>query len=288
MDSSALTRAVRIGFVCSLVLLPALLVAFAAHGSAGTVSHALHLLFAASVAVELMALVVVVVVCRAHEPGEPIRRTWILLAACLAVRLLAELRLGTLYLGWGPEGGSGLYVFYVIGLRYLYTASDLLFAAGLVSAMLSYRATGLPFGATWREGVYLAGILALPVLAFLLSPTMNAWFLPEAGDQVKIFRFTQVCVGSAVACLCVVLRRFALQMGAGALGRVWTAVWIGGLAHVASFLVFALMEAVWPESAELFEQYALWIYAGCWLVASAQQREIALLARRPQEEAEKE
>ena len=86
-------------------------------------------LFAATLVVEILALVFVLR-GRAHlQPSDEGRRTWTLLAAALSARLLAELRVGLLYLDAVPgfiADRPALMDLFVYVLRYLYTLADLL------------------------------------------------------------------------------------------------------------------------------------------------------------------
>ena len=261
-------------FLASLVVWPAIFLAVLLGRPAGVAPVVFHTAFGATVAVEIAALAYAVRLWRGFVPDEPNRRLWALFAGCLALRCLAELRLWSLHLGLVHPTGVA-YAVYVVGLRYVFTASDVLFGAGLVVALRTYRATGLPFRLRARDFVLMAAMLALPAAGILVSPKLNAWFLPEAGNQVRTFRFVQICVNTAVAALCIAVRRFAADLGGGVLARMWTYVWIAGVAHAASFLVFAGLSLWWPPGADLFEQYLLWVYGACWLLATLRQRVLA-------------
>jgi hypothetical protein len=49
---------------------------------------------------------------------------------------------------------------------------------------------------------------------------------------------------------------------------------IAGIARDASFLVLALLASWWRPGAGFVEQYLLWIFACCWLLAAVYQQEV--------------
>jgi hypothetical protein len=63
-------------------------------------------------------------------------------------------------------------------------------------------------------------------------------------------------------------------MGGGAVASVWNTVVAAGIARDASFLALALLSKWWEPGARFTEQYLLWIFAGCWLIAALRQREV--------------
>jgi hypothetical protein len=49
---------------------------------------------------------------------------------------------------------------------------------------------------------------------------------------------------------------------------------IAGISRDASFLALALMSSWWRPGASFVEQYLLWIFGCCWLMAAIYQREV--------------
>jgi len=237
-------------------------------------------LFLATLGVELAALGLAFAVRARFQPSEPNRRIWTLFAVFLVVRLLAQLRLASLYFDLVPgfvTGSPALFLFYTAGLRYLYTLSDLAFAAALGVAIHAWRATGLPFRVLGRDFALMALVGGLAVATWALAG--NLTFLSEefrnvAARQMQIFRLVAVSLGTLVACLCLAVRRFAVQMGGGALAGVWSAVVVAGIAHAASFLALGALSQRWQTGAEFFEQLCLFVFAASFLLAILRQREL--------------
>jgi hypothetical protein len=227
-------------------------------------------LFAATALVEVVAFIGAVRLRRRFDPSESAGLVWLFIALFLGIRLLAEARLATLYLGLADgwqTSAPGLHFFYTAGLRYLYTASDVLFGAALLVMLRTFRQSGLPFEARARDYVYVALLCLLPVGAVLLRHNLTASAMPVASGALQIFRVVATVAGTIVAGLCVIVRRYAVQLAGGLLGQVWSAVVVAGIAHAASFIVFAALSSRWPGVAELGEQLFLWIFAIAWLVA---------------------
>jgi hypothetical protein len=264
-------------FLVSLFLLP---VAFAALVLAGLVDAervAGRILFGPTVLLEALTLVFALVIRSHLEPSEPVRRTWTLVVIYLSFLLVVELRLASIYLGWVPgfvEKSETLNAFYNDGLRYLYILADLFFVAALVSSIRSFKSTGLPFAVIGRDFVYMVLLCVLPVAAYLLHENMAHDKFNFSGRALMIFRMASVGTGTVIACLCIVVRRYAIQMGSGALAGVWNAIVLAGIASAVSFIAFALLSVRWMNGAEFFEQYFLWIYAGCFLVAVMRQKDL--------------
>jgi hypothetical protein len=68
-------------------------------------------------------------------------------------------------------------------------------------------------------------------------------------------------------------------MGGGAVARVSNSVVVAGIARDASFLVLAVVSKFWKPGAEFGEQYLLWIFACCWVLAALYQQEVIPQAR---------
>lgn len=267
----------KVVFLVSLLAWPA---AFAAGLAADFAVEITRACFVLTLPVEAAALVLVFGVRRRFGPGEPGRRVWTLFAGFAVLRMLAQLRLLTLYFGWVPQlvaGNQGLYVFYIAGLRFLYTASDLLFAAALVASIRNVKSTGLPFATEKRDYGWIGLICVLPAGALILHQYMavDTVIGTGAGLPLMIFRLVAVVLGTVIACLCIVVRRYAVQMGGGAVAGVWNMLVLAGISHTASFVAFALLAALWPRGADVFEQWFLWIFACTWLLAVLRQRSLS-------------
>lgn len=267
------TRA-KMVFVVSLLAWPA---AFAAGLATDFAKEITRVCFVLTLPVEAAALILVFGVRRRFAPGEPGRLVWSLFTGFAVLRMLAQLRLLTLYFGWVPEvigAHNGLYMFYIAGLRFLYTASDFLFAAALVASIRNIKSTGLPFATEKRDYGWMALVCVLPAGALILHQYMavDTVIGTGAGLPLMIFRLVAVALGTIIACLCIVVRRYAVQMGGGALAGVWNMLVLAGISHTASFVAFALLAALWPRGADVSEQFFLWIFACAWLLAVLRQR----------------
>ena len=113
-------------------------------------------LFFATLTVELAVVVVVFLGRRRLIPGDPGRRAWTWIGVALVLRLLAELRLATLYLSVVPDFIAGdplLLDIYVLGLRYLYALSDLALLPALLAIRRGLQSTGLDFHLRPRDAL---------------------------------------------------------------------------------------------------------------------------------------
>jgi hypothetical protein len=205
----------------------------------------------------------------------------------MVVRMIAELRLVTLTFDIIAvprpidSASPGLF-FYVIGLRYLYTASDLLFIAALATTARAYKSTGLRFGLIKQDYLYSLLVWTIPVVTYIFRGNLKLTGLTAPDQYIPVYRLVAVFVGAVIVSLCVMVRRYAMQMGGGAVAKVWNTVVIAGISRGASFLALALMSRWWDIGARFFEQYLLFIFAGCWLLAALYQQEVLLgLAKKP-------
>jgi hypothetical protein len=144
----------------------------------------------------------------------------------------------------------------------------------LAAAISAYKSTGLQFEILKRDYLYMGLLWSLPFLTFLFRGNLDLGGLLKTDDTIAAYRMVAVCVGAMIASLCIVVRRYAIQMGGGAVARVWNTVVIAGTARAASFLVLALMSKWWEPGAKFIEQYLLWVFACCWLIAALYQQEI--------------
>ena len=236
-------------------------------------------LFVATLLLQLVALGLAFWVRGRFEPGETNRILWTLVLAFLAVRVLAESRLLTLYFDWIPvfiDGSPTLRRVYVDVLRFLYTLSDLFLIAALVVAIRLYRAVGLAFSILPRDLIYI-GVVALAAgIVFVVRENMVFTFTATPAS-VQSYRVIAAALATVVVCLCLIIRRFVLQTGGGVLARVWTAIILAGVARALSFVTIALVSAHATIIAEFVEQAFLWVFASAWLVALSRQRELLSL-----------
>ena len=266
-----------------LVLLFSLLIAAAVYAvvamvngpeSGSSVSKAL---FGLTVVVEIIALVQAVAVRKQFSASDRGHLTWTLIVGFFIVRLVGELRLITLTYGFVPpyhDGGSTVSFIYVVVLRYLYTISDLLFIAALITTVRAYKSTGLKFELMGRDYGYIAFLWAIPIATYYFRSNLSLGGIITTDNYILTYRLVAVFVGAVIGTYCVVVRRFALQMGGGAVAKVWNTVVVAGIARAASFLVLAMFLKSWRIEAQFAEQYLLWIFAWCWLVAALYQREL--------------
>jgi hypothetical protein len=246
---------------------------------AGPVQHALsvphHALFVITLLVELVALLGALR-CRARfTPGDHGRTTWSLFAAFLAVRVIAELRLLTLYFDLvSVTDASAWTTFYVVVLRYLYTISDALAATGMIHTIRALRGVGLDFALRGRDIVAMIVVASLPVIAYWLRDHMSGFVTLEMDRDIVAYRLVAVTVTAIVAMLCIAILRYVRQMGGGALARVWGAVVLAGLARTASFVALAVISISTPPWGDMAEQILLLVFALAWLRATMEQRRL--------------
>jgi hypothetical protein len=238
-------------------------------------------LFSATVLAEIVALSQIAQARKLFSRSDHGYLTWTLILVFLVIRLLAEARLMTLNFRLVPaykDNPSDLIFFYRFVLRYLYTVSDVMFIGALITTIRSYKSTGLKFELMKQDYLYMLLLWAMPIITFIFRENL---FSAAAGNDpyIPTYRLVAVTVGAVIASLCIAVRRYAFQMGGGAVARVWNMVVIAGIARDASFLVLALLTA-WSEAgAQFAEQYLLWIFTGCWLLAAIYQREVIPRAR---------
>ena len=264
-------------FIGFLVFVPMAFGATLAARGATAGNSMTMVLFGATVLIEVVALAEFVRVRRAFARGDAGYLTWTLTIAFMTVRLVAEARLLTLTYGLVPEykygASAGLYV-YIIVLRYLYTASDVLFIAALVTTIRSYKSTGLPFKIQAVDYFYILALCALPALTFVFRANLIQAAIANPDSYMMIYRLVAVSIGAVIASLCIVVRRFSSQMGGGAVARVWNMVVVAGVARDGSFLALALLSSLSKAVATFVEQYLLAVFAVCWLLAALYQREV--------------
>ncbi|MEW6207944.1 MAG: hypothetical protein AB1631_06225 [Acidobacteriota bacterium] len=270
------SRFVLVPFIASLFLWPA---AFALTlylgGADATTALTSRIFFSATVLIEIAALFQVARARKLFSRSDQGYITWTLILIFLIVRVLAESRLATMNYDLVPQDDSSqMMFFYVKVLRYLYTLSDLLFVAALMATIRSYKSTGLKFELMMQDYFYILLVCALPVLTFIFRENL----MPRFGVSDSIYRLVAVSVGALIASLCLVIRRYALQMGGGAVARVWNTVAIAGIARDASFFALTLLTFWSGAAADFTDQYLLWIFACCWLMAALYQQEVLLRA----------
>jgi len=269
------SKSAIVPFILSLFLLP--LVFFTTFGLSGAEasSQVTLVLFAATLLVEFVALYQAVKSLRLFAPSDAGHVTWALIVAFLVVRATAELRLATLNFDLAPryseESPAGVF-FYVVVLRYLYTLSDLFFVGALATTIRAYKKTGLTFSLMVRDYIYILLIWMMPVVAYIFRENL---LYSALGDRhIGTFRLVTVTACALIVSLCVAIHRYASQMGGGAIARVWRTVAAAGAARAVSFVALALFSSLWRPGALFLEQYLLWIFACCWLIASLYQQEV--------------
>jgi len=265
-------------FVASLILAPIVFVVVQRATDNNVANRFTDWFFAAMVLGEMFILVQALKARGLFAPRDAGHLTWSLIVSFLLVRLLGECRLISLTFGLVSArdlaSASGGRFFYVVVLRYLYTVSDLLFIGALVNTARSYKSTGLKFELIPRDYLYILLVWAIPAVTYVNRANLGLASLTGADTYIPTYRLIAVFVGAVIASLCVAVRRYAVQMGGGAVARVWNSVVIAGIARDASFLALALLSSHWPTLAKFSEQYLLWIFSGCWLIASLLQQEV--------------
>jgi hypothetical protein len=264
-------------FLFSIITLPVIFGVLAALNATTTLTPLTLVLFIATILVEVVALTQLVWARRTFAAGDPGYLTWTLIVTFMIVRLIGEARLLSLNVGIVPqyqEGSSVLLFVYIIVFRYLYTVSDILFIAALFTTIRSYKSTGLPFNLVAPDYFYIAAMWMLPIITYIFRANLIESSVSGNGGYIATYRLVAVTVGAAIATLCIVVRRYALQMGGGAVAQVWNVVVIAGVVRDGSFLALALI-SIWSKAAAGFvEQYLLWIFAGCWLLAGLYQKAV--------------
>jgi len=234
----------------------------------GRLEHTRLNLFLGTLAVELAAVVVALEGRRRLAQGDPARRAWTWIAVALALRLVAELRLATLYLGLVPRDFAvehpWLWDIYFFGLRYLYTLSDLALLPALLATRRGLQSTGLAFHLRPRDALLLVLLPPLPVTVYLLQSALD---LGSVDPGLHSFRLISASVAMIVSAVCVVLASPALQMGGGAWAWIWGAAAVAGVARGLSFAAAAVAPTF--PSALIVEQALLWTFACGWLLATA-------------------
>lgn len=224
-------------------------------------------LFLATLAVEIAAVVVAFEGRRRLTPGDPARRAWTWIAVALALRLVAELRLTTLYLKVVPDfiqSSELLWPIYFFGLRYLYALSDLALLPALLAIRRNLQSTGLNFHLRPRDAIVLVLLPPLAVTVHLLQTALTAGDV-DAG--IHTFRLIGASIGMLVSGVCVVLASPALQMGGGAWAWIWGTAATAGIARGLSFAAAAMVPR-FPVMIVL-EQALLWTFACGWLLATS-------------------
>jgi hypothetical protein len=264
-------------FILSLVVMPVVYaIARQVVGETGE-KTVITSMIAATVLVEVFALSRILRVRKGFSPSDPGYLTWTLILAFMIIRLVAEARLLTMTYNIVPEyqaGGSAALYFYVVVLRYLYTISDVLFVGALITTIRSYRSTGLPFKLLSVDYLYILALCTLPVITYLFRENLIQTAFASADGYKAFYRLLAVSVGAVIASLCIIVRRYALQMGGGAVARVWNTVVVAGVARDGSFLALALISNWSTPAATFVEQYLLWIFACCWVLAARYQSEV--------------
>ncbi len=236
--------------------------------------------FLATLAVEMLAFYQVVKVRKLFSPSDLGRTTWTLIMAFLAARLIGEVRLATLSSGLIPyytEGGPVIFFYYEVVLRYVYTLSDALFIVALVTTIRAYKSTGLSFHVARQDYLFIGLVWLMPVVTYVFRENLIYASLygtsPLISNYIVTYRLVTAVVSAIIVSLCIVIWRYAAQMGGGAIARVWQSVVVAGIARGGSFVVLALLSRLWQPGSQFCEQYLLWVFACCWLIAALRQSE---------------
>ena len=227
-------------------------------------------LFMATLAVEVAAVYMALAGRAALARDDPGRRVWLWIGLGLAMRLVAEMRLATLYFDIVPElvtGNAWAWAAYFFGLRYLYTAADLALLMALLATRRALLSTGLDFHLRPREAALLVLLPPLPVTVYLLQ---SVFLSAPADPGLYTFRIISAGVGALVSGVCVVLVSPALQMGGGAWAWIWGAAAAAGIARALAFVAAAVTPSF--VDATVVEQALLWTFACGWLMATTLHR----------------
>ena len=223
-------------------------------------------LFLATLVVEVAAVYMALAGRARLARDDPGRRVWLWIGLGLGLRVVAELRLATLYLDIVPNfitDNAWAWAVYFFGLRYLYTIADLVLLMALLATRRALLDTGLDFHLRPRDALVLVLLPPLPVTVYLLQSV----FLATAADVgLHTFRIVSATVGAVVSGVCVVLASPALQMGGGAWAWIWGAAALAGIARALAFAA-AAVAPTFPGGI-LLEQALLWTFACGWLLAT--------------------
>jgi len=223
-------------------------------------------LFLATLVVEAAAVYMALAGRAGLARDDPGRRVWLWIGLGLGLRLVAELRLATLYLDIVPRfvtDNAWAWAVYFFGLRYLYTIADLTLLAALLATRRALLSTGLDFHLRPRDAIVLVLLPPLPVTVYLLQSV----FLSASTDPgLHTFRIVSATVGAVVSGVCVVLASPALQMGGGAWAWIWGAAAVAGIARALAFAAAAVAPTF--PFAVIVEQALLWTFACGWLLAT--------------------
>jgi len=272
-------------FIVSLIAAPLVsMLAWRLNGSAGG-TDVTKGLFAVAVVVEVVALIQMIGARALFARSDPGHLIWTLIVGFMALRLAAEFRNLSIVTGIVQVPASidtastGLFV-YVVLLRYLYTLADLLFVAALIASIRAYKSTELNFELVAIDYFYILMVWAIPIVTYVLRGNLGVAGISNSDKYTPIYRLVAVFVGAVIASLCLVIRRYVVLMGGGAVARIWNSVAAAGISRDASFLALALLSAAWRPGAEFLEQYLIWIFANLWLLAAVYQQEVVPRAPR--------
>ncbi|MEZ4453768.1 MAG: hypothetical protein R3B09_30210 [Nannocystaceae bacterium] len=236
--------------------------------------HVRHGLFVLTLVLEIGVVALVFAVRRRLGPDDEARRPWTWIGLGLGARVLAELRLFTLYFHCVPgfiADRPALNDLYIYWLRYFYVAADLLIAGALIALIRSIL--GLRLGLRLGVAAPIAGalVVALPIAQLLLQRWAYAGVVfVDAG--ILPFRVISVLTASLVGGLSLALARLAQQMGGGRLALVWRAAAVAGLAKALAFLVGPILHGSgWGG---LLDQIFLWTFTGAWWLATLTYRDL--------------
>ncbi|MEO1483368.1 MAG: hypothetical protein AAFU77_14770 [Myxococcota bacterium] len=238
-------------------------------------------LFLVSYFVEIAVLVRSFQLLRQFERGEPKYTQWLFITLFIAFRVLAQTRTCLLYFDlvqpWLTEPSVAFVYLHL--LRLLYTVSDLFLVVALVQTIRTYRATGLPFRVGAREIPVFVLVSLIPIVGvfFLDGLSVRPFNSADAGADrwLMTYRAGAMVISTFVVFMCLVIRRFAQQMGGGAVAAVWLAVAVAGLLRAGAYVVYSALSVSYAYPADLLKQILFFGFAAGWLIATL--RESALI-----------
>ena len=263
------SKPILLSFLISLAVIPvAFLLVLDVDGPTDRLTFALY---GAAIVVEALAFVQALISRRVFDEEDWGRTVWTLFSGFLGIRLLGEFRYVSLLVNGISSNAAGISTtmfVYIVVFRYLFTAADLLCLAGLIRTVREYRASGFEFRLLRRDWFYIGALWIMPIVP-IIYPAQNA------DGYLRAYWLVATTVGTLIASIGMVVRRYAQQMGVGALARVWTTVVIACTARAASFPAISLASQWLPDPVTDFvEQYPIWIFANCWLLAAVLQQSV--------------
>jgi hypothetical protein len=226
-------------------------------------------LFLATLGATAVVLLAILAVRARLDAGDEARRPWTWIAVGLTARLIAELRLATLYFHSIPDfisADPALHFIYLQALRYLYVLADLLIAGALLITLRALASLGLGLYLRRRAWLIIAALALLPIVQIVVQDQLWSGDHP-ADPGILAFRVISVGSSALVGGLSFALAALTRQMGGGALAWVWGLAAVAGISKALAFLASAFAKG--SLYAGLLDQSFLWTFAAAWLLAAA-------------------